>query len=90
MLGEEELRRNGIHKVLTSIYSSNVNVAGVRYFRTDCRSVSTAANFGFPMCLNSEEKAEFVGKQFFELCCQCYGITPIMNQNNLSTNLNIN
>lgn len=78
-LGEEELKRNGIHKVFTSVYSSNVNVAGVRYFRTDCRSMSTAANFGFPICLNSEEKAEFVGKQFFELCCQCYGITPIMN-----------
>ena len=23
-----------------------------------------------------EEKAEFVGKQFFELCCTCYGVTP--------------
>lgn len=77
MLGEEELRRNGIHKVLTSVYSNNMNVdiAGVSYFRTDCRSVPTAANFGFPVCLNSEEKAEFIGKQFFELCCQCYGLT---------------
>ena len=28
------------------------------------------------LCLNSEEKAEFVGKQFFELCCACYGVTP--------------
>ena len=75
MLGEKELKRNGIHKVLTSVYSSNAEVAGVRYFRIDGRSMSTAANFGFPICLNSEEKAEFVGKQFFELCCQCYGLT---------------
>ena len=75
MLGEEELRHNDIYKVLTSAYSSNVNIAGVRYFRTYCRNVSTVANFGFPVCLNSEEKAEFVGKQFFELCCQCYGLT---------------
>lgn len=33
----------------------------------------------FSLCLNSIEKAEFVGKQFSELCCACYGITPKMD-----------
>lgn len=75
MLGEDEAKRNGIHNLLYSVYSSNADVAGVRCNRTDYRSASTTANFGFPMCLNSEEKAEFVGNQFFELCCQCYGLT---------------
>ena len=25
------------------------------------------------------EKAKFVSKQFFELCCQCYGLNPKMD-----------
>ena len=29
--------------------------------------------------ITSYEKAEFVGNQFFELCCACYGLTPKMD-----------
>lgn len=75
MLGEEEAKRNGIHNLLASVYSSNSDAAGVRCNRTDYRSATTTVSFGYPMCLNSKEKAEFVGNQFFELCCQCYGLT---------------
>lgn len=75
MFGEDELKHNGIHKLLAPVYPSTEEAAGVRCFRTNYRNTLTTANFGFPMCLNSEEKAEFVGKQFFNLCCQCYGLT---------------
>ena len=75
MLGEDGLKRHGIRELFASVYSSTEEVAGVRCKRADYRGESTTANFGSPMCLNSEEKALFVGEQFFNLCCQCYGLT---------------
>lgn len=74
-LGEADCKRIGIRKLLYYANAYNSDVAGVRCASTNNRSANTLAYFGFPMCLNSEEKAEFVGKQFFELCCQCYGLT---------------
>ena len=74
MLGDEELKRYGIRELFASVYLSTEEVAGVRCKKADYRGQSTT-DFGFPMCLNSEEKALFVGEQFFNLCCQCYGLT---------------
>lgn len=78
-LGEAECKRKGIHQLLAACYANYAEGAGVRCARTDYRGAHTNADFGFPLCLNSEEKAEFVGKQFFELCCTCYGITLKMD-----------
>lgn len=78
-LGEAECKRKGIHQLLAACYANTAEHAGVRCAYTSLRGAYTHANYGFPLCLNSEEKAEFVGKQFFELCCTCYGITPKMN-----------
>lgn len=78
-LGEAECQRKGIHQLLAAALASTAEYAGVRCAATLYRGAYTYANFGFPLCLNSDEKAEFVGKQFFELCCTCYGITPKMN-----------
>ena len=78
-LGEAECKRKGIHQLLAACYAHVAEHAGVRCANTDNRGAATGAHFGFPLCLNSEEKAEFVGKQFFELCCACYGITPKMD-----------
>ena len=78
-LGEAECKRKGIHQLLAACYANSAEHAGVRCACTDNRGAVASAHFGFPLCLNSEEKAEFVGKQFFELCCTCYGITPKMN-----------
>ena len=75
-LDEAKCKRKGIHQLLAACYENN---AGVRCVDTTYRGASTYADCGFPLCLNSEEKAEFVGKQFFELCCTCYGITPKMD-----------
>ena len=78
-LGKAECKRKGIHQLLAACgaYDAGVRVSVVRV--RILRGAVTDAHFGFPLCLNSEEKAEFVGKQFFELCCTCYGITPKMD-----------
>ena len=78
-LGEAEFKRKGIHQLLAACTASLAVHAGVRCALTGSRGAVAIAHCGFPLCLNSEEKAEFVGKQFFELCCTCYGITPKMD-----------
>ena len=77
--GKAECKRRGIHQLLAACLANTAENAGVLCASTGYRSANTAAYCGFPMCLNSEEKAEFVGKQFFELCCTCYGLTPKMD-----------
>lgn len=78
-LGEAECKRKGIHQLLAACHAHHAESAGVRCADTSYRGAITSADCGFPLCLNSEEKANFVGKQFFELCCTCYGITPKMD-----------
>lgn len=76
--GEAECKRRGIHQLLSAYYANSAEHAGVCYGYTHYRSALTDAIYGFPLCLNSEEKAAYVGEQFFELCCTCYGLTPKM------------
>ena len=78
-LGEAECKRKGIHQLLAACIASHAEVAGVGCAFMYYRGAYTAADCGFPLRLNSKEKAEFVGKQFFELCCACYGVTPKMD-----------
>lgn len=78
-LGEAECKRKGIHQLLAACVAFNAEGAGVRCAGTTYRGALADATSGFPLSLNSEEKAEFVGKHFFELCSQCYGITPKMD-----------
>lgn len=78
-LGESEVKRKCIHHILTAYNVNYADGAGVRYTNTNLRSVFATTYHGFPLCLNSEEKSEFVGKQFFELCCACYGLTIKMD-----------
>lgn len=75
--GEAECKRGGIHQLLAACAAIGAEDAGVRY--TSFRGADTNAHYGFPLCLNSKEKAAFVGEQFFELCCTCYGLTPKMD-----------
>lgn len=77
--GEAECSRRGIHQLLTACNARSAVHVGVRCATTFSRSAHTAAYSGFPLRLNSQEKAAFVGEQFFELCCTCYGLTPKMN-----------
>ena len=77
--GEAECKRKGIHQLLAACHAITAETAGVCCAYTSFRGVDAHTHYGFPLCLNSQEKAEFVGKQFFELCCTCYGLTPKMD-----------
>lgn len=74
-LGEAGCKSKGIHHMTAASNSTYSQFAGVGWSYTDNRGAVAHADCGFPIYLNSKEKAEFVGKQFFELCCQCYGLT---------------
>ena len=78
-MGESACHNKGIHHVLDVTGSVGVEYVGVNFACVENRGKLTQVGFGFPICLNSKEKAEFVGNQFFELCCQCYGLTPKMD-----------
>lgn len=78
-MGEAKCKEYGIHQLLAAALAIYAEYAGVRCANTANRGASTNATYGFPLCLNSEEKAKYVGEQFFELCCACYGITPKMD-----------
>lgn len=77
--GEAECKRKGIYQILAACTALNAETAGVRCAHTGDRGAGADAYCGFPLCLNSEEKAAFVGEQFFDLCCTCYGLTPKMD-----------
>lgn len=77
--GEAECKRKGIHQLLAACSADYAEHAGVRCAGAGSRGAGASAYCGFPLCLNSQEKAEFVGEQFFELCCTCYGLTPKMD-----------
>lgn len=79
-LGEAECKRKGIHQLLAAAYGVNAEFAGVSCAYTCCRGVYTAAYYGFPLCLNSKGKTDFVSEKFFDLICQCYGVTPKMGE----------
>ena len=75
-MGELECNHRGIHHVLSVTGAVGVECVGVNFACVENHGMLTQLGLGFPICLNSKEKAEFVGNQFFELCCQCYGLTP--------------
>lgn len=76
---DAELKNNCMHKLISGDYSVGTGVVGITYVYTAWRRTDSDTFFGFPVCLNSKEKAEFVGKHFFELCCACYGLTVKMD-----------
>lgn len=77
--GEAECKCKGIYHLLTACYANSAEYAGVRCALTNNHGAYMDAIYGFPLCLNSKEKAAFVGERFFELCCTCYGLTPKMD-----------
>lgn len=78
-MGEAKCKEKGIYQLLAAAFADISDLSGVRCATTSNRGALTIAYYGFPLCLNSEEKAKYVGKQFFELCCACYGVTPKMD-----------
>lgn len=78
-IGKAKCKEKGIHRLLAAAGAGTSGHSGVRCAGTYDRGANAGADCGFPLCLNSDEKAKYVGKQFFELCCACYGVTPKMD-----------
>lgn len=72
-MGEEKRKAKGI-KLLSAASANNAEYSGVRCAITINRCADTDASYGFPLVLNSEEKAKYVAEQFEALIFQCYGI----------------
>ena len=73
-MSEEEKQRKGIKQLLFCADAYATESAGVRCAVADHRGESTHADFGFPLCFNSEEAALYAGRQFEDLFFQYYGI----------------
>lgn len=73
-MSEEEKQRKGIKQLLFCADAYATESAGVRCAVADHRGESTHADFGFPLCFNSEEAALYAAKQFEDLFFQYYGI----------------
>ena len=72
-MGEDKRKANNI-KLLSCVSSSTAEYAGVRGANANSRGAYTLANYGFPLCFGSEEKALYAGKQFESLYLQYYGL----------------
>lgn len=72
-INEVYRRRKDLYYYLTTTPYDILDVSP-RYMTIGTRSETTF--FGPPICLNSEEKAIFVGTQFFDIFCDYYGINP--------------
>lgn len=73
-MSEEEKQRKGIKQLLFCADAYATESAGVRCAVAGHRGESTHADFGFPLCFNSEEAALYAAKQFEDLFFQYYGI----------------
>lgn len=72
-MGEE--KRKERHIQLLSAAGAHISeYAGVRCASAGFRGTNTYAYFGFPLCVNSEEKALYINEQFRDLIYTCYGI----------------
>lgn len=72
-MGEEKRKEKGI-KLLSSAYANLSEYSGVRCAYAGNRGSGTDTDWGFPLCLTSEEKALYVAEQFESLIFRCYGI----------------
>ena len=72
-MGEEKRKAKGI-KLLSAAFAIYAEGSGVRCANTNYRCANAYAYSGFPLVLNSEEKAKYVAEQFEALIFQCYGI----------------
>lgn len=73
-MSEEEKQRKGIKQLLFCADAYATESTGVRCAVADHRGESTHADFGFPLCFNSEEAALYAANQFEDLFFQYYGI----------------
>lgn len=74
-MSEEEKQRNGIKQLLSCADAVSTEDSGVRCAHAYTRVSSTDTDYGFPLCFNSEEAAQYAAKQFESIFFDYYGIT---------------
>lgn len=74
-MSDEEKQRKGVKQLLSRASASNTEYSGVRCSDASYHAASTITHFGFPLCYNSREAAQYAAKQFEEIFFQYYGIT---------------
>lgn len=72
-MGDEQRKAKGI-QLLSACSADVAEYAGVRSANVFYRGADTIAYYGFPLCANSKEMAEYLDEQFRDLIFQCYGI----------------
>lgn len=72
-MGEAERKKQNIC-LLAGVHANSAENAGVRGAFADHRGSYSVTDGGFPLCLNSSEKAVYCGNQFRDLWFQYYGI----------------
>ena len=80
-MSEEECKKTRIRLISSLDHTNGDKIYGVGYdvFVEKFGSLCFSVDYGRQLCLNSREKAEFVGEQFFELYCQWNGYNPKMH-----------
>lgn len=72
-MGEEKRKAKGI-QLLSACDAVGAESAGVRAALAAGRGAATTAYYGFPLCANSKEMAEYLDEKFRDLIYLCYGI----------------
>lgn len=73
-MSEEEKQRNGIRQLLSCAAAVNADSSGFRCANAFSRGASTSTYYGFPLCFNSREAAQYAAKQFESIFFDYYGI----------------
>ena len=73
-MSEEEKHRKGIRQLLSCAAAVNADSSGFRCANAFSRGASTSTYYGFPLCFNSREAAQYAAHQFENLFFQYYGI----------------
>ena len=80
-ISEEQYKKLRIRRISSLDHTNGDKIYGVGYdlFVSKFNTPYVDIDYGMQLCLNTREKAEFVGEQFFELYCQCNGYNPQMH-----------
>ena len=73
-MSEEEKQKKGIRQLLSCAAAVNADSSGFRCANAFSRGASTSTYYGFPLCFNSREAAQYAAHQFENLFFQYYGI----------------
>lgn len=73
-MSDEEKQRKGVKQLLSCANALYTESARVRCALAGSRGAHTGTHYGFPLCYNSREAAQYAAKQFESLFFDYYGI----------------